>query len=90
MNEALLDTDILSEVLKQRNAIVVTRASDYFQEHRQFAFSAVTWYEVLRGLKNKNASQQIKNFDLFCRHTTIFPITEDILERAAILRLRER
>ena len=39
MDASLLDTDILSELLKQRNATVKQKASAYLQAHGQFAFS---------------------------------------------------
>ncbi len=49
----LLDTDILSEILKQRDPVVVRRASTYVRQQQRFAFSAMTRYEVVRGLKDK-------------------------------------
>jgi tRNA(fMet)-specific endonuclease VapC len=85
MTARLLDTDILSEVLKQRNATVVRHASDYLQHHEQFSFSAVTRYEVVRGLKDKNAARQLRQFGTFCDHSLILPITDAIFDRAADL-----
>src|SRR5262249_43388087 len=79
----LLDTDILSEVLKQKNPIVVQKAAAYLQVHQRFTFSAVTRYEVIRGLKAKGAAQQLQRFITFCQHSLILPITADILDRAA-------
>ena len=85
MDEALLDTDILNEVLKQKNAQVVRRAADYLAQHQQLAVSSITWYEVLRGLVEKNASMQLAQFTAFSRNTLLLPVTDDILERAAHL-----
>ena len=51
MSPSLLDTDILNEVLKQKNATVTGHAAAYLAQHGQFAISSITWYEVLRGLK---------------------------------------
>lgn len=42
MDAVLLDTDILSEVLKQRNAIVAAKALAYLQQHGHFAVSRIT------------------------------------------------
>jgi predicted nucleic acid-binding protein len=56
MDAALLDTDALNEVLKQKNAVVVQNAAQYLSEHGQFAISSISRYEVLRGLKEKNAT----------------------------------
>lgn len=51
----LLDTDILSELLKQ-HPLVLQRARGYLGEHDRLAFSIITRYELVRGLKAKGAS----------------------------------
>ena len=85
MQEALLDTDILNEVLKQRNANVVQKAGDYLAQHQQFAFSSMSWYEILRGLRFKKATRQLTNLTTFCDHSIIYPISDAVLERACDL-----
>lgn len=85
MDETLLDTDILNEVLKQKNAHVVRHAAAYLAQHGQFAISSITRYEVLRGLKEKQAVAQLANFQVFCQHTLILPVTDSILDQAADL-----
>ncbi len=85
MDAALLDTDILNEVLKQRNSHVVAHASAYFQIHGRFAISALTRYEVIRGLRDANATAQLSRFTTFCQNSLILSITDSILERAADL-----
>jgi len=85
MDATLLDTDTLNEVLKQRNPLVVDRSAAYLQHHSQFAISAITRYELLRGLKEKQAARQLVQFDTFCRESLIIPITEAILNRTADL-----
>ena len=82
---SLLDTDILNEVLKQKNANVVAHAAAYLAQHGQFAISSISWYEVLRGLKEKNATAQLAHFHLFCQNTLLLPVTDDVLDRAADL-----
>jgi tRNA(fMet)-specific endonuclease VapC len=85
MDAALLDTDLLNEVLKQRNPNVIRHAAAYLAQHGQFAISSITWYEILRGLKEKNATAQLVRFEAFCRNTLILPVLDDILERTADL-----
>lgn len=80
----LLDTDILSELLKQ-HPLVVLRARSYLLEHVQLAFSIITRYELLRGLKAKDAHAQEAAFNLFCQGSRILPFTDRIIERAATL-----
>jgi tRNA(fMet)-specific endonuclease VapC len=55
----LLDTDTLSEVFKQKHLVVMQRASAYLQKYPQFAFSSMTRYEVVRGLKVKGAIRRL-------------------------------
>ena len=78
----ILDTDILSLLLR-KNDTVFTRASEYLSEHRRFAISIITRYEILRGLKAKGASRQSQRFDEFCAGMDILPIDETVIIRAA-------
>ncbi len=45
MDPALLDTDILSEVIKLRDPVVRQKALAYTQMHGPLAFSSMTRYE---------------------------------------------
>jgi len=85
MDPALLDTDALSEVLKQRNANVRKHAQQYLRSHGQFAFSAVTRFEIIRGYKDVAATTQLAKFLTFCGHSLILPLTDAIFDRAADL-----
>lgn len=85
MDYALLDTDTVSEILKRRNRSVRRRASEYLQRHERFTFSEFTWYELLRGLQEKNALKQVEYFETFADHSDIRPIDTAVLRRAATL-----
>lgn len=71
----LLDTDILSELLKQ-HPLVLQRVRAYLAEHEQLAFSIITRYELLRGLKAKQARAQEAAFTLLCQASLILPLTD--------------
>ena len=73
---AILDTDILSEILKQKNPTVTQRAAAYLAAHGCFAFSALTRYESLRGLLAKQATAQIQRFQFFCQQSLVLSITD--------------
>lgn len=85
MDAALLDTDTVNEVLKRRNANVVQHAATYLAVHPQFSISAITRYELLRGLKEKQALKQLANFETFCQHSSLVVPTLAIMDRAADL-----
>jgi predicted nucleic acid-binding protein len=85
MQPALLDTDILSELLKQKNTSVLQNATTYLAQYQRFSISAVTRYEVLRGLKDKKATRQLKSFETFCQNAEVIAIDDAILDRASDL-----
>ena len=85
MDAALLDTDILSEVIKLRDANVLQLAAKYVQQHGPLAFSAITRYEVVRGYRSQNANSQLSRFGVFCQHSLVYPITDAIFDLAADL-----
>lgn len=80
--ESLLDTDTLSAVLRG-DSKAAGRAHQYLAGHGAFSFSIITRYEILRGLKAKNASAQIQAFDRLSTMSQILPLTDAIVVRAA-------
>src|SRR5437588_1622818 len=85
MDLALLDTDMVSEIIKLRNATVRQKALVYTQQHGQLAFSAMTRYEIIRGYRDQNATTQLARFSVFCQHAIVFAVTDAIFDRAAEL-----
>ena len=82
---SLLDTDILSEFLKQQNPHVTYHAAAYLQHYGQFAFSVFTRFEIMRGFREKNARMQESRFEVFCQHSQVLPITDAIFDHATEL-----
>ncbi|MBF0559015.1 MAG: type II toxin-antitoxin system VapC family toxin [Nitrospirae bacterium] len=79
---SLLDTDILSELFKGNDSIK-TKAAAYIHEHTQLTISQITKYEVLKGLKAKDAQKQIGVFLKFCEHNIVLSITDSAILKAA-------
>ncbi len=82
---SLLDTDTLSEVIKQVNPGVQDNARRYLSAFGHFTFSLMTRYEILRGLKARRATRQIEDFEERCQNSVILPLTDDIIVQAADL-----
>ena len=82
MNELLLDTDTLSLFLRNQPK-VMSVASDYLKFHSGFSFSVMTHFEILRGLKVKNAQSQIAKFGLICSQSRELGLTNGVVERAS-------
>jgi tRNA(fMet)-specific endonuclease VapC len=85
MLPVLLDTDILSEILKRRDDNVLQAARVYLNEWRQLTFSVLTRYEILRGLRVKGAVRQELTFAALCQHSQVLPLTDPIAIRAAAI-----
>src|SRR5437879_1988571 len=85
MDEALLDTDMLSEVLKRKDRRVLATARQYLSEHRRLAFSAITAYEIIRGMKANRATRQLAEFLKTMATSDVLPANIPVLVRAAEL-----
>src|SRR5688572_25078465 len=80
--KSLLDSDTISYLMRG-NQQVTTHATAYNTEHNVFTISAITRYEVLKGLRARGASTKLRFFEQFCRQNEVLPLTEDIIVRAA-------
>ena len=80
--QALLDTDILSAIMR-KNSPATERARSCLEVHRQFTFSVITRYEVLRGLLARGAAKQLDAFDQLCATSRVLPLTEPMIVQAA-------
>jgi predicted nucleic acid-binding protein len=62
VNRVLLDTDIFSEVLKQRDPRVAAKATAYRHAFGRFTISVITVMEVTSGLHRLRAAKQLARF----------------------------
>jgi predicted nucleic acid-binding protein len=85
MDEAILDTDMLSEVLKAKDPRVLAKAQQYLNQYGRLAFSAITFYEVVRGMVATRATKQLANFLRTVGNSDVLPVSLPILIRAADL-----
>lgn len=85
MRAALIDTDVLSEALKGRHAGIAAHLTSYLREHGQLTFSAITLYEIERGLLAKNATRLLTRFEAIVRDSRICAVDLPVLRRAARL-----
>jgi len=85
MDEALLDTDILSEVLKRKDQQVLSNAARYLAQHQRLAFSALTAYEIMRGMLASGATRQLNVFQNVVATSEVLSVGMPVLRRAAEL-----
>lgn len=85
MDESLLDTDILSEILKRKDARVLSVAQRYLGQHSRLAFSAITLYEIVRGIQARRAASQLSEFLRLAATSDMYPVSVAVLMCAADL-----
>ena len=90
MEVALLDTDILSELLKQHDRAVQARAEAYFRVQSQIAISALTCYQILRWLREPPKAQRLRQFEQLLDEQIVLDVDLPVLDRAADLWIEAR
>ena len=76
MKQALIDTNIVSFFF--RNQVkVVERFQAYVKEHSKINISIITYYEIISGLKHRDAQKQLTSFLEFASYHTVLPLTTD-------------
>lgn len=78
VDPALVDTDTLSALMRQ-NPVASAHAHAYLAVYARFTLSLMTGYELLRGLKAKQATAQQAAFERFCAANVVLPLTDDII-----------
>lgn len=85
MRQVLLDSDIVSEILKGRNVEVARKTYAYKEAFPRLSFASVTLLEVLYGLERINAHSQIHRAELlFSENEEIIPMSADYRLAASI------
>ena len=80
----LLDTDILSAIMRQHPQ-ATARARRYLVDQGRFTISIITRYEVLRGLLARQAVRQQHVFAQLCAASEVLPITDEVGVQAAAI-----
>lgn len=62
MNKALLDTDILSEIIKGFDPNVARNSAAYYQVFGQFTLSAITVMEIVQGFEKNQSVRKRQSF----------------------------
>jgi tRNA(fMet)-specific endonuclease VapC len=76
MKPALIDTDILSMFFKG-NKKVKQNFKAYLDEYSEINFSIITYYEIISGLKHRDANKQMDLFMEFASQNNIISVTTE-------------
>ncbi|MBS1250421.1 MAG: tRNA(fMet)-specific endonuclease VapC [Chloroflexi bacterium] len=84
MKQALIDTDILSMFFRG-NENIENHFQGYLQEYGEVNISILTYYEIVSGLKHKDAKKQMDSFLEFVSNNLIYNLTEKSTQISATL-----
>jgi len=82
MKASLVDTNILS-LFFRGHPQVVAGFEAYLKEYDTINLSIITYYEIVSGLKHRDAHNQLALFFDFAAQNTILPLTQQVADVAA-------
>jgi len=82
MKRCTLDTNIISAFLK-KDLRVVSRVSDYLEFFDRLTINIISYYEILRGLKDLGNEEKLKKFEEFVQENEFISIGKDAVIKAA-------
>ena len=82
MKRCTLDTNIITAFLKN-DLRVVQRVSDYLELFEKLTINIISYYEILRGLKDLGNEEKLKWFECFIQENELVSIKKDTVEKAA-------
>jgi tRNA(fMet)-specific endonuclease VapC len=82
LNKALIDTDILSEIGKAKDANVAANAKTYRRSFGHYTFSTVTVMEIVSGFQKMQAVVRLNAFLATLSHMEILPFDQPAAELA--------
>ena len=82
MKRCTLDTNIITAFLKN-DLRVVQRGSDYLELFEKLTINIISYYEILRGLKDLGNEEKLKWFEGFIQENELVSIRKYTVEKAA-------
>jgi len=76
MDSVLLDTDILSEIIKRKNPLVTPRAAAYLAARGRLTLTAISAMEVVYGLRRKGREDRVAQFEASLVQAEVLPFDE--------------
>lgn len=84
MKASLIDTNMVSLFFKGHSP-VVEKFEAYLKVYDTLTLSIITYYEIVSGLKHRDAHKQLALFLDFAAQNTILPLTQRVADVAAEL-----
>ncbi|MBD2683618.1 MULTISPECIES: PIN domain-containing protein [Nostoc] len=62
VEKSLLDTDILSEIIKRVNLRIINKANTYLNQFDKYTISTITVMEIVEGWQKRQQQQRLQEF----------------------------
>ena len=82
MKRSTLDTNIITAFLK-KDLRAVERVSDYLEFFDRLTINIISYYEILRGLKDLGDEEKLRGFEEFIQENELISIRKETIEKAA-------
>jgi len=82
MKRCTLDTNIITAFLR-KDLTVVKTVSDYLEFFDRLTINIISYYEILRGLKDLGNEQKLRRFEEFIQKNELVSIRKETIEKAA-------
>ncbi|TET70058.1 MAG: type II toxin-antitoxin system VapC family toxin [Candidatus Aminicenantes bacterium] len=82
MKRCTLDTNIISAFLK-KDLRVVRRVSDCLEYFDRLTINIISYYEILRGLKELGNEEKLRKFEEFVQENELVSIRKETVVKAA-------
>ena len=82
MKQCTLDTNIITAFLKN-DLRVVQRVSDYLELFDKLTINIISYYEILRGLKDLGNEEKLRRFEDFIQENDLIFLKKESVEKAA-------
>ncbi|MEH2179685.1 type II toxin-antitoxin system VapC family toxin [Nostoc sp.] len=81
VEKSLLDTDILSEIIKRANPRIIAKANTYLNQFDKYTISVITVMEIIEGWQKRKQEQRLQQFLTIVNSQDIlsFDLTEAVL-----------
>jgi tRNA(fMet)-specific endonuclease VapC len=82
MKRCTLDTNIITAFMKNDLA-VVRKISDYLEVFDALTINIISYYEILRGLKDLGRADKLRKFEEFMHENELISIKKETVQKAA-------
>lgn len=81
VEKSLLDTDIISEIIKRANPRIIVKANSYLNQFDKYTLSVITVMEIIEGWHKRKQEQRLQQFltILTSQEILSFDFTEAVL-----------